>query len=177
MSAESWPPQDPTAHRPHSDFALDRGDSSASGSEDDGPSLVLPDSPWTYANGSVNPNLQPSNAYRRASKQKGKGKTKTGRTGRGVANVPPYHPDYVDPSIAADSEVSSGDEDYVVPASGHKVRRGSEGYEVKPVDREAILQRYIMSRGDEVGHYKRYKPEPASEESELEEGDGTRGTS
>ena len=46
---------------------------------------------------------------------------------------------------------------------GHIVRRGSEGYEIRPVDREEILRRYILSRGSEAGRYKRYVPEPDSE--------------
>ena len=43
------------------------------------------------------------------------------------------------------------------------MRRGSEGYEVRPVDREEILKRYIMSRGEEAGRFKRYVPEPGSD--------------
>ena len=43
-----------------------------------------------------------------------------------------------------------------------RVRRGSEGYEIamSPADREEILRRYILTRGDEAGHYKTYEPEP-----------------
>lgn len=49
------------------------------------------------------------------------------------------------------------------------VRRGSEGYEVLPVDREEILRRYIESRGEEDGRYRRYVPEPPSESESEDE--------
>ena len=46
------------------------------------------------------------------------------------------------------------------------VRRGSEGYEVRPVNREEILRRYIEDQGQEMGRYQTYVPEPESEGSE-----------
>ena len=159
---QSWPPEDPTRFRVHQDYA--------SGDDDDH-ELVLPESPWTYENGSLNPDLRPSSAYRRSSKKKTK-------VDEGfVSNVPPYHPDYVDPSstrrrpvkYADISSASSKDsDDYRY--SGNVVREGSEGYEVKQVDREEILRRYILSRGEEVGRYRRYTPEtPSDDEDEMEE--------
>jgi len=51
------------------------------------------------------------------------------------------------------------------------VRRGSEGYEVRPIDREQLLAEYIADRAQEDGHYYRYVPEPPSDhESEGESG-------
>jgi palmitoyltransferase len=44
------------------------------------------------------------------------------------------------------------------------VRRGSEGYEVRPIDREEILRRYI-EQGQEDRRYRTYVPEPDSEDS------------
>lgn len=57
------------------------------------------------------------------------------------------------------------------------VRRGSEGYEVRPIDREQLLAEYITDRAQEDGHYRRYVPEPPSDpesegESVGEEGAG-----
>src|SRR5271156_6583984 len=46
----TWPPEDPTA--------VDD-----SNRKDE---FTLPSTPWTYNNGSLNPNLQPSNAYMRS---------------------------------------------------------------------------------------------------------------
>lgn len=51
-----------------------------------------------------------------------------------------------------------------------RVRRGSEGYEVKSVDREEMLRRFVEGRTHEPGRYQRYVPEPSSE-SEVEDGD------
>ena len=88
-----------------------------------------------------------------------------------IANVPPFHPDYVDPSESSspfldapdDSEYDSASSDELrYSGKGTRVRRGSEGYEVLAVDREEILRRYILSRGEEVGHYKRYTPDDPS---------------
>lgn len=126
-STQVWPPEDPNdAH------AVDFDDEE----EDDKIPFQLPDTPWTYPNGSVNPSLQPSNAFRR----------------RATANTT-HNPD--------------SDEDDYDPNHNpcrRRVRRGSEGYEIAmtPADKEEILQRYIVTRGEDAGHYKRYTPEPSS---------------
>jgi len=113
-------------------------------------------SPWTYGNG-VNPNLEPSNTHRR---------------GHAHSNVPPYHPAYnqegaTQRHFSQSSRSSSGSFDE------HRIiRRGSEGWEVKQIDREEVLRRYIESRGEEVGRYNYYIPEQAVEsESEDEDDD------
>lgn len=126
----------------------------------------LPDSPWTYENGSYNPNLAPSGSVRR-------------RTGAGRADVPPYHPDYEEPldgeygAAGYDSAEEEEDDDAMerwAQTDLPRVRRGSEGYEIRPMDREEILARYVASRGAEAGRYNRYVPEPPSEpETESEE--------
>lgn len=159
VDAQPWPPEDPSRFRVHPDFAS---------VDDDDHQLVLPESPWTYENGSVNPNLEPSSAYRRASKRKIKDNF--------VSNVPPYHPDYVEPSATSqrqspsyDNDSSSSRESVNDRYTGNVVREGSEGYEVKQVDREEILRRYILSRGEEVGRYRRYAPETSSEEDDDDE--------
>lgn len=162
MDAQPWPPEDPSRFRVHPDFAS---------VDDDDHQLVLPESPWTYENGSVNPNLEPSSAYRRASKRK--------TNGNFVSNVPPYHPDYVEPSATSQHQSPSFDEDSSSSRdsdnfryTGNVVREGSEGYEVKQVDREEILRRYILSRGEEVGRYRRYAPETSSEEDDDVDSEG-----
>lgn len=156
-----WPPEDPSDYRLHLD------------PDDDEHELVLPTTPWTYENGSVNPNLEPSNARRRGAKR-----AKKSQKDGFISNVPPYHPDYVDPSSSAaqagyeTSSTEDSDENrYAERGPGHRVRRGSEGYEIKPADREEILRRYILSRGDEVGHYRRYTPEPDTDNESSNEKD------
>ncbi|KAI0067973.1 zf-DHHC-domain-containing protein [Artomyces pyxidatus] len=139
---ESWPPRDPTAV-PNLDHKFE-----------------LPPSPWTYEDG-INPDLQPSSARQRAAAKRRKG----------VSAVPPYHPDYEDPGLDDHDSLQSSDEyDEYDEERGVTMRRGSEGYEVRPVDREEILRRYIQTRGEEAGRYRRYVPEPPSE-SESESDD------
>ncbi|KAH8110616.1 zf-DHHC-domain-containing protein [Phellopilus nigrolimitatus] len=188
--AQAWPPEDPTSFRVHADYAYD-GDG-------DERALDLPASPWTYENGSVNPTLEPSNAYRRASKGTTKSRPKqrqtASRTTGFVASVPPYHPDYAGGSDGefvgaghVSSSASASEEDYDSDecrynennnGGGSRVRLGSEGYEVQPVDREEVLRRYILSRGAEAGHFRRYVPESGSGShsgEESEDGQGRAG--
>lgn len=40
------------------------------------------------------------------------------------------------------------------------IRRGSEGYEIAPINREEMLARYIEGQAAEVGRYNLYVPEP-----------------
>ena len=129
---ESWPPEDPDR-----EITRDK--------------LNLPDSPWTYDNGSVNPNLRPSNAQLRQSTAR-----RRRRQELDVSPVPPYHPDYQPGNAVSVDEYdssSSMDESF-------RVRRGSEGYEVRPVDREEMLQQYLKDLGEEPDKYVRYIPEP-----------------
>jgi len=146
----NWPPEDPTEYKRHVDY-------------DEGYEFQLPDSPWTYDNGSTNPELVPSNSQLRQRHSKAEPTH---------SSVPPYHPDYNE-SIQDDTGSANGDEasddDYYNYDSRPRIRRGSEGYEVRPVDREEILRRYILSRGREAGHYQRYVPEPESPESEIDD--------
>lgn len=179
----SWPPQDPASHRygPHIDDADDDDEME----EQSGTGFELPSSPWTYDTGSLNPDLEPSNARRRATEQQLRSRHKPKRNGvnqGAIANVPPYHPDYVEPSHSSksgstfgfvefgnDDDYGSGSDSDVQHYSGHRVRQGSEGYEIKPINREEILRRYIASRGEEAGRYQRYVPEPASDSESSED--------
>ena len=90
--------------------------------------------------------------------------------------MPPYHPDY-EPPEEDDGERYAEYERAQLSSAAH-VRRGSEGYEVRPIDRESMLAEFIANRTQEEGHYRRYVPEPPSEPdddddsmSSWEEGD------
>ncbi|KAJ7610808.1 zf-DHHC-domain-containing protein [Roridomyces roridus] len=118
--AQSWPPRDPAEMHdgdPDNEF-------------------TLPASPWTYENGSVNPDLQPR------------------RRNNGASSLPPFHPDY-QPDGDQDDEY-----DERIDTSRTRVRRGSEGYEVRPGDREDMLTRYLREVGVEPQKYHRYIPQP-----------------
>jgi len=89
-----------------------------------------------------NPELTPSN---RASRL----------TRRGIGTrVPPYHPSYrqvgEEENESEHSDLGSESDFEVDPELGPHVRRGSEGFEVKQIDREEILRRYIATRGEEA---------------------------
>ena len=149
-----WPPPDPTDYSRR---------------------WTEPASPWTYNNDGPNPALMPSNSDSAQHLRTRK------RDAAGFSAVPPYHPDYDE---SAQHEYSGGEVDYDYDdgerfAEYEKmrqrmpfVRRGSEGYEVRPIDREQLLAEYITDRAQEDGHYCRYVPEPPSEPES--EGEGSR---
>jgi palmitoyltransferase ZDHHC6 len=93
-----------------------------------------------------------------------------------VSAVPPYHPDYEPAEEWENKEDDDDDDDdggggFAEYERGMaRVRRGSEGYEVRSIDREQLLAEYIAHRGQESGHYHRYMPEPQSEPSDSESG-------
>ncbi|KAI0720048.1 palmitoyltransferase PFA4 [Cerioporus squamosus] len=152
-AGEEWPPKDPDAY--------------IYPDEDPNHQFHLPSSPWTYANGTLNPDLQPSSTRRRRSGQ--------AKAGEGpYAAVPPYHPAYgrqeSHETYPLDS-ASDDDEEYEhVGRPREFVRRGSEGYEVRPINREDLLRRYVEDRTMEPGRYQLYVPDPPSEpESGAEE--------
>ncbi|KAG9314101.1 hypothetical protein JVU11DRAFT_4882 [Chiua virens] len=115
---EQWPPRDP---------ALDSQKQ-----------FKLPDSPWTYENGDVNPALRPSNTRPRPIEERSSSRAYT-------SALPPYHPDF-------DMEP---EEEY----QGLKTRRGSEGYEVRPINREEMLRQYIQDEVETTGRYRLYQPD------------------
>jgi len=127
----------------------------------------MPESPWTYENGDVNPELVPSNARRRK-----------GRNMDGVYNLPPYHPDFQEGASYPDDAYSEGSEDDTEEEYPHfssnsgkvHVRRGSEGYEVRPpASREEMLRRYMEELNQVPDRYVRYVPEPHSESEDEED--------
>ncbi|KAI6153872.1 DHHC palmitoyltransferase-domain-containing protein [Pisolithus tinctorius] len=128
-SQHSWPPRDPTAEKIP---------------------FKLPESPWTYGNESVNPNLRPSSSNMRESYSHQ----------AYTSALPPYHPDFEENCNTRSLECSSPDLDTDLEGCGGiKLRRGSEGYEVRPLDREEMLQRYIETQVSETGRYQLYEPE------------------
>lgn len=114
----------------------------------------LPDSPWTYGNGNVNPNLRPSSSDKREF---------YGRQAYTSA-LPPYHPDFEENSSPRPVQYLSPDLDTDLEGyGGVKLRHGSEGYEVRPLDREDMLRRYIETQVSEEGRYHVYEPDPLSD--------------
>ncbi|TBU62562.1 zf-DHHC-domain-containing protein [Dichomitus squalens] len=147
-----WPPEDPDRYLYPED--------------DPDHKLELPASPWTYANGSVNPDLRPTTTgtARRRNPARARAKAAEGP----YASVPPYHPDYHRQESHETYPVDSEDEDeqYADEHPGRRrefLRRGSEGYEVRPIDREELLKQYIVDRTAEPGRYQLYVPDPPSE--------------
>jgi len=143
-----WPPDDPTL--PY--FEEAEGE------------FKLADSPWTFENGGVNPDLQPYNKRIRQGLETRRRRRKRQHKGTGYSNLPPYHPDYQ--GSGDDDEEGEGYESASSvegPYSNGRVRRGSEGYEFKPTDREDMLHRYLEQLGETPGRYHRYIPQEESE--------------
>ena len=142
-----WPPEDPAARM------------------DEDHVFTLPKDPWTYGNGSFNPDLHPGSLDHELRERRGSGASKQRHTNPypgsggetdGVSAVPPYHPDYDEsqpsyghfsrPPYADESE----DEDVSYCEDGAQprqfIRRGSEGYEVHSIDREEMMRQYVESQ-------------------------------
>jgi len=139
--SKTWPPEDDTRPDEHFEF-------------------TLPSSPWTYENGSLNPELRPYNSQIRSSQSR---KRHSINTDNAVSDFPPYHPDYggVDRHSISSGSVSSDPDLREPEISGNgtasvRVRRGSEGYEVQSLDREEMLRRYIQDQVAEPGRYHVY---------------------
>ncbi|KJA28514.1 hypothetical protein HYPSUDRAFT_129104 [Hypholoma sublateritium FD-334 SS-4] len=115
-------------------------------------------SPWTIADGSLNPDLHPSNTALRGSVNMRRRRPPI----PGASSLPPYHPNYQEEYSTQQSQPcyeSSDDEDYDGPSSKVRVRRGSEGYEIRPESREQMLREYLESLGEQPDRYLRYIPQ------------------
>ena len=125
---------------------------------------ITESSPWTYDNESLNPNLQPSNSQSRRRRV-------SQPSSPGTSSLPPYHPDYKEGDQGAynPGNDESQYEEESTPRGRLHVRRGSEGYEIRPEEREEMLRRYLTDLGEEPGRYLRYIPQPESEESDFED--------
>ncbi|THH27665.1 hypothetical protein EUX98_g6523 [Antrodiella citrinella] len=151
---EDWPPKDPSTYNmPETD-----------------PNYVLqiPDSPWTYNNGTLNPSFLAGSS----------GSVRKRKVNNRVSHVPPYHPDFGKPPPPGDSDASWDDTseeeeaedessspprfndgyEYSETPSGIRKRRGSEGYEVGPIDRVALLRQHVAETTAEPGRYNWYLP-------------------
>jgi len=139
-----WPPTDPKAYYNHT--------------------FTLPSDPWTYENGSLNPDLQPSNSSLLRERS-----TASRRIGATVSAVPPYHPDFEE-NDSRSQDSGSPDDYWNESAPSKLIRRGSEGYEVRPINREEMLHRYIDEQTSMQGRYNTYVPEaPSGSESMSED--------
>lgn len=96
--------------------------------------------------------------------------------------MPPYHPDYRPPGEedgfdrASGSSASSTDDEHLASSPRKLMRRGSEGYEARPIDREAMLREHVEHQIQEPGRYNIYVPDPitpneSESETEIEEED------
>ena len=161
-----WPPKDPyrNPHKPPKPTKKQK-------------KFRLPDSPWTYGGDGPNPALRPSSSGIRRRIQAGLVEDDTAYAAQpGTHSVPPYHPSFesdADDAVGArqsfESSSASGtssNDEYAEPDAGSRVhvRRGSEGWEVRP-----------RSPGDiptsETDRYNRYVPEETSSE-EVTSSDG-----
>jgi len=81
----------------------------------------------------------------------------------GASLFPPYHPNYKEQQES--DRYSEGSSDGQFPKNSEQlhVRRGSEGYEVRPTEREEMLSRYLKELGEEPGRYVRYIPQVEDE--------------
>lgn len=147
-SDEQWPPREP--------------DINASSVHN---SSFIDGSPWTYENDSLNPDLRPSNSQSR----------RRGVSTLGASSLPPYHPDYREEDQGAynpgndEDDESSNEGEWTSKKGKLHVRRGSEGYEVRPEGREEMLRQYLSQLGEQPGRYVRYIPQPDNEESTSED--------
>lgn len=163
-----WPPKDPTQYN-----------------ENIGPRFAG-DSPFTYGN-NFNPHLEASNTQLRSRHQASRRAAEAeyenddrlststpSRESFSSNEYPDHHPGPGDGYTDGEGE----DEPDVVNGSV-RLRRGSEGWEVRPLSKEEIVSRYIATRGledpvlpsqnppsldpiQQPGRYKRYVPEAYS---------------
>ena len=132
---------------------------------DENHTFTLPGEPWTYGNGSLNPDLHPGSS---TSRLRGRGSLLTSRQhrhtypdgemdGTYAQQVPPHHADYDEsqPSYEHYSQPPYADEDEEEDEDGSRrgqfIRRGSEGYEVRPIDREEMMRHYLGSQSHLAG--------------------------
>ncbi|KAF5312131.1 hypothetical protein D9619_002607 [Psilocybe cf. subviscida] len=121
-------------------------------------------SPWTFEDEGLNPALRPSNTQLRDSQRR---RRRSANQLPGASAVPPYHPDYEPPHNDTHSDEGSDDRYSVDNVNGYprRLRKGSEGVEILPENREEMLQRYLRELGEEPGRYVRYIPQVDDEDS------------
>lgn len=131
-----WPPEDPTT------------------SMEEKHAFALPKEPWTYGNGSFNPDLHPSRGSPVSRQRRTYPYPSEGGETDGTRTDSPYHPIY-DESQPSHEHLSrapyedEGEDDHYYddrPQRQQFIRRGSEGYEVRPIDREEMMRQYVDSQ-------------------------------
>lgn len=127
--------------------------------------FALPKDPWTYGNGSFNPDLYPGSLNQGLRERRGSPTSRQRHTNPypgeggemdGTYAVPPYHPDYDESQLShghfsrppyADEDDEEEDRYYEDrPQRRRFIRRGSEGYEVQAIDREEMMRQYVESQ-------------------------------
>ncbi|KAF8336502.1 DHHC palmitoyltransferase-domain-containing protein [Cantharellus anzutake] len=172
-----WPPKDPyrslNPHKPAK--ALQR-------------KFTLPEFPWTYGGNNFNPDLRPSNSELRRRTQAGLADDDSTLTAQpGAYSVPPYHASFSagtditmqsGPLLSSSSDLISSENDSdthtthanIEPGRRVRVRRGSEGWEVRPRSPESSPA-WDADTWRPIGDkYNRYIPEESSDdESNIDE--------
>jgi len=121
-------------------------------------------SPWTYESDSFNPNLTPTNSTTR------KRRSRLDTSIPGTSHLPPYHPDYGKDLDAPQYSSDESSDEHLDGNGKIRVRRGSEGYEVRPQQREDMLRQYLEEVGEEeAGKYIRYIPQPDTDSEDDDE--------
>lgn len=156
LAGQEWPPKD------------DDHVSESSESNDEGGKFLQDSSPWTYESG-LNPALRPTNSELRSRRRR---RLQNGIPGSSV--VPPYHPDYRKNEAYAHeaeeySEDTASSEEGLSHPGKSRIRRGSEGYEVRQEGREDMLKRYLTEIGEDPNRYLRYIPQPDEDSGEDED--------
>lgn len=127
-------------------------------------------SPWTYQDEGFNPALQPSNTAHRQATSVARKRPRSCIPES--EDVLPYHHDYKD---GDENKLYDEEDDDTSDESGNfgqvRLRRGSEGYEVRPVNRNDMLRRYLEEIGEKPGRYVRYIPQPNDIDRNEEESD------
>lgn len=117
--------------------------------------------PWTYGNGSFNPDLHPGSSNSRLRERRGSPAKRhaINRSDEGgemdeTYAIPPDYPDHDEPGPSYEhfsrppyADEDEDDDSYEdMPQRRQFIRRGSEGYEVRSIDREEMMRRYVDSQ-------------------------------
>jgi hypothetical protein len=139
-------------------------------SSEDGRDNTQNRSPWTFEDESLNPALRPSNTQLRDTQRQRRRRPANADSIPGTSTVPPYHPDYEPAEDNSYSDAEDSNDRYSannVNGYRSRLRRGSEGVEILPENREEMLKRYLRELGEEPGRYVRYIPQDDGDDSSL----------
>ena len=129
--------------------------------------FTLSKDPWTYGNGSFNPDLYPGSSNHGLRERRGSPTSRQRHTNPypgeggemdGTYAASPYHPNHNEsqssyghfsrPPYADEDEDEDEDDRSYEGRLHHRqfIRRGSEGYEVRAIDREEMMRQYAESQ-------------------------------